>query len=259
VFPSAGCWKKKRGTAVKRTLPALTGLLLVWWLTALAVRQPFLPGPPAVLTELIRQIPNLAPHLGISLFRVLAALAGAFIPALILGIAAGVNRKADHLISPVMYILFPIPKVALLPVILLFLGLGNGSKIFLVALIVFFQFFLNFRDETQGISRTYFDSLFSLGGGRKDLLIHIILPALLPRIFSSLRLCLGTAIAVLFLAETFATRQGIGWYIMDAWSRISYDEMYAGIAALSLAGLGLFGILDITEKAACRWKTNPAG
>lgn len=59
---------------------------------------------------------------------------------------------------------------------------------------------------------------------------------------------------MLFLAETFATRMGIGWYIMDVWSRIAYDEMYAGIAALSLAGLILFGLLDLADKKACRWK-----
>ena len=242
---------------MKRTLPALAGLLVVWWITALLVNKPFLPSPWAVFAELIRQFRrgNLGPHIVVSLFRVISALIAAFIPALILGISAGIHKKSDDIISPVVYILFPIPKVALLPIILLFMGLGNGSKIFLVALIVFFQFYLNIRDETHGLNRKYFDSLYTLGGRRSDLLFHIILPALLPRIFSSLRLTLGTAIAVLFLAETFATRQGIGWYIMDAWSRIAYNEMYAGIAALSLAGLLLFGILDFADKRVCRWHT----
>ena len=242
---------------MKRTLPALAGLLVVWWITALLVNKPFLPSPWAVFAELIRQFRrgNLGPHIVVSLFRVISALIAAFIPALILGISAGIHKKSDDIISPVVYILFPIPKVALLPIILLFMGLGNGSKIFLVALIVFFQFYLNIRDETHGLNRKYFDSLYTLGGRRQDLLFHIILPALLPRIFSSLRLTLGTAIAVLFLAETFATRQGIGWYIMDAWSRIAYNEMYAGIAALSLAGLVLFGILDFADKRVCRWHT----
>jgi ABC-type nitrate/sulfonate/bicarbonate transport system permease component len=243
---------------LKRTLPALAGLILVWWFTALLVQQPFLPPPWAVFIEMIIQFKEgfLGPHIAVSLFRVISALIAAFIPAFILGVSAGMHKKADNVISPVVYILFPIPKVALLPIILLFLGLGNGSKIFLVALIVFFQFYLNIRDETHGINRKYFDSLYTLGGGRSDLLLHIILPALLPRIFSSLRLTLGTAIAVLFLAETFATRQGIGWYIMDAWSRIAYNEMYAGIAALSFAGLVLFGFLDLADRKVCRWK-NP--
>ena len=215
----------------------------------------FLPGPIEVAAELFRQIfkGEVLIHLLISLYRVCAALLFAGIPALVLGIFAGRHRGADRFISPVVYLLFPIPKVALLPVILLFFGLGNGAKIFLVALIIFFQLFLNIRDEAKGISRMYFDSLISLGGGRVNQLFNIVIPAIMPRIFSSLRLSLGTAIAVLFFAETFATRKGIGWFVMDAWSRISYREMYAGIAALSLAGLLLFGLLDLLERYFCRW------
>lgn len=237
-------------------IPPLFVMTVLWWGLSFLLGKPFLPPPDKVLIEMIKQfhLGLLGPHLGISLYRVLAALTAAFIPALLLGVWAGRNKNADRLISPAVYILFPIPKVALLPIILLFLGLGNGSKIFFVALIVFFQFYLNIRDECAGISRRYFDSLTSLGGTEVDVFRHIILPALLPRIFSSLRMTLGTAIAVLFLAETFATRKGIGWYIMDAWSRIAYVEMYAGITALSLTGLLLFILLDLAEHLSCRWK-----
>ena len=245
---------------LKRSLPALAVLVAAWWIISAAVDLPFLPPPGRVFIEMLRQLSSgdLRLHIGISLLRVLSALFSAFFPALLLGIAAGRKKAVDNLVSPAMYMLFPIPKVALLPVILMFLGLGNSSKIFLVALIVFFQFFLNIRDETLGISRKYFDSLHSLGGGRREFIFHIILPALLPRIFSTFRICLGTAIAVLFLAETFATRRGIGWFIMDAWSRLDYDVMFAGIAALSIAGLLLFGLLDLGERRFCRWKTSAA-
>lgn len=241
---------------MKKILLPLFLLTLVWWFFAQILSKPFLPTPDRVFIEMFNQfkLGLLGPHLGISLYRVLTALVIAFIPALFLGIWAGRNSRADKYISPVVYILFPIPKVALLPIILLFLGLGNSSKIFFVAFIVFFQFYLNIRDECKGISQKYFDSLTTLGGSEKDIFNHIILPALLPRIFSSLRMTLGTAIAVLFLAETFATRKGIGWFIMDAWSRIAYVEMYAGITALSLSGLVLFLLLDLVESLSCRWK-----
>ncbi len=241
---------------MKKMIPPMAVLTLIWWLLSVLLQKPFLPGPGTVFLVMMARFREgvLHPHLLISLLRVLAALFFSFIPALLLGILAGRNRLADRLISPAFYLLFPIPKVALLPIILLFLGLGDGSKIFFVALIVFFQFYLNIRDEAAGISRQYFDSLTTLGGGRLDELRHIVLPALMPRIFSSLRMTLGTAIAVLFLAETFATRTGIGWYIMDAWSRIAYADMYAGILALSLAGLVLFLILDLFEARVCRWK-----
>ncbi len=240
----------------KNIIPAVL-LLALWWAASAAVHRPFLPAPPAVFTEFFFRIVkgSMPLHLGISLARIGAALGAAFVPAFILGVSAGLSPRIDRLVSPAVYILFPIPKIALLPIILLFLGLGNLSKIFLVAFIVFFQFYLNFRDEAGLVSRRYFDSLWSLGGGRRHLFAHVILPALLPRVFSSLRMTLGTSIAILFMAETFATSQGIGWYIMDAWARISYLEMYAGITGLSLMGLVLFALLDAAEKRTCPWTT----
>lgn len=243
---------------MKRTFMAFAGILLFWEAAALLASLPFLPPPTAVFLELFKQIAGgeLLVHLLISLYRVIAALFFAGIPALLLGILSGRNRKVDRIVSPLVYLLFPIPKVALLPIILLFFGLGNAAKIFLVSLIIFFQLFLNIRDEVSGISWKYFDSLISLGGNRTHILFHIIIPAIMPRIFSSVRLSLGTAIAVLFFAETFATRKGIGWFVMDAWARISYQEMYAGIVMLSLAGLLLFGILDLLERRFCRWNEN---
>ncbi|WP_319478501.1 ABC transporter permease [Marispirochaeta aestuarii] len=242
---------------MKRTAFAVVFLFALWWIASFLVARPFLPSPVSVGREMFTEIVrgDLMLHLGSSLFRVLAALAAAFVPALVLGILSGTVGAADSVVSPVVYVLFPVPKIALLPIILLFLGLGDLSKIFLVALIVFFQFYLEIRDGTAGINRHYFDSLYTLGGSRRDLLVHVILPALLPRIFSSLRLTLGTAFAVLFLAETFATQTGIGWYIMDSWSRISYTRMYAGIMALSLAGLLFFAVLDLLQRLFCRWNT----
>ncbi len=244
---------------MKRTLPAITALLLFWWLASLAVDRPFLPPPGSAFLAFARGLldGSLPPHILLSLFRVSSALVAAFIPAFILGTAAGLRRRIDAVVSPVVYVLFPIPKVAFLPVIMLFLGLGNLSKIFLVALIVFFQFYLAVRDETARIDRRYFDSLFSLGGSRRDLLVHVVVPAVLPRVFSALRLSLGTAMAVLFLAETFATRQGIGWYIMDCWTRLAYDSMYGGILALAAVGLLLFGLVDLAQRRFCRWDREP--
>ena len=81
--------------------------------------------------------------------------------------------------------------------------------------------------------------------------MHIIGPAILPRVFSILRLTMGTGIAVLFLSETYASRSGIGWYIMDAWSRLAYGDMYAGILVLAASGFLLIESVNLAEKRAC--------
>ncbi len=238
---------------IKRKILSLVILFVLWTLLSFYVDQPFLPTPAKVFLLMGQSdiLGGLMANLGISLLRVVAALVFAFIPALILGIGSGTNKAMDNLVSPTMYILFPVPKIALLPLVILFFGLGNGSKIFLVALIVFFQFYLNIRDGVMEIDPHFYDSFRSLGGTFTESLGHIIIPAILPRVFSILRLTMGTGIAVLFLSETYASRSGIGWYIMDAWSRLAYGEMYAGILVLGIAGFLLIESVNLAEKLAC--------
>ncbi len=247
------------------TLPMLAAafaIFALWGVAATLVDRPMLPGPVESLAAMLRAFAagTLTRHLAISVGRALAALAAAFVPALFLGVAAGLSRRVDGVLSPGAYILSPVPKTALLPVILLFLGLGNLSKVFLVSLILFFPFYLAIRDETRGIDRSWYDSLATLGGSRSAALLHVTFPAILPRIWSTLRTSAGTAFSVLFLAETFATREGIGWYIMDSWTRVEYAEMYAGITALGLAGLAVTAALDAAERLTCPWASNaPTG
>lgn len=243
--------------ALRLTAAALA-VFALWAVAAAGINRPVLPGPLEALTAMTADSMNgqLLRHLAISVLRALAAIGTAFAPALVLGIAAGLSRAVDGMLSPTAYLLSPVPKTALLPVILLFLGLGNASKIFLVALIVFFPFYLAIRDETRGIDKSWYDSLASLGGTRLAALFHVTLPAILPRIWSTLRTSAGTAFSVLFLAETFATREGIGWYIMDAWTRLEYAQMYGGIIALALAGLAITVTIDGAEKLTCPWASN---
>ncbi len=239
-----------------KKLLSLIILILIWALLSTWVHKVFLPSPLHVVRHLAEPVvvAQLLKNIAVSLLRVFSALLLALIPALALGIAAGRNSAVDSLVSPMMYVLFPIPKIALLPLIILLFGLGNESKIFMVSLIVFFQFYLNIHDGVREIDSHYFDSFHSLGGNFQNSLIHLILPAILPRIFSTLRLTLGTGIAVLFLTETYASRSGIGWYIMDAWSRLDYPEMYAGIVVLGAAGFMLIELVNLGQYLLCPWE-----
>jgi NitT/TauT family transport system ATP-binding protein len=117
---------------------------------------------------------------------------------------------------------YPIPKIAFLPLIMLFFGLGNLSKIILISLILFFQITLSVRDSVKNIHPSYYLSIKSLGAGKRDLYRHVILPAMLPNLFTALRVSVGTAISVLFFAENFATRFGIGYFIMDSWLKLDW-------------------------------------
>jgi NitT/TauT family transport system permease protein len=226
-----------------------------WQAISVLVHKPFLPGPAAVTSALYRLAANgkLWRHAEASLLRILLALVISNIPAVVLGIAAGRSARLDSLISPLVYLLHPLPKAAFLPVIMLFFGIGEVSKIFLVAFIIFSQMLVTVRDATKQVAGEYLDAVRSLGAGKTAVLCHVIIPSILPGFFTGLRVSLGTAVAVLFFAETFASESGLGWLIVDGWTRIAYAEMYAAILALSILGLALFILLDFLEYIFCPW------
>lgn len=235
-----------------------TGTIAALWdIAAVVLGRSFLPGPGAAIAALVRLAATgtLFVDAGASLGRILWALAISFVPAAALGLAAGRSRRIDAFVSPLLYIVHPLPKVAFLPIIMLVFGIGEISKIILVGFIIFSQILVSARDSARRVPRQLIDSVRSLGATRFDLVIWVVVPATLPDLLTSLRVSLGTAIAVLFLAETFATQTGLGYLIFDAWSRLNYPEMYAAIMALSGLGLGLFVLVDGTERLVCPWRS----
>ena len=110
------------------------------------------------------------------------------------------------------------------------------------------------RDAIKAIPEETYYPMYSLGAKFRQILVEVIFPASLPKFITAVRVAMATAISVLFFTETFGTRYGMGYYIMDAWLRVNYLDMYAGIVVLSLIGLCLFGIIDMVEARACRWQ-----
>ena len=154
-----------------------------------------------------------------------------------------------------IYLLYPIPKVVLVPVVLLFLGIGEPSKIVIIFLILFFQILVLVRDQAAAIRPELLQCVRSLGAGRRALFRFVYLPASLPAILTALRQSIGTAVAVLYIAELIATQRGLGYYIYFNGSTLfDYPTMYAGIVAMSLLGLGLYFTVDWLERRMCPWQ-----
>jgi NitT/TauT family transport system permease protein len=153
-----------------------------------------------------------------------------------------------------VYLTYPVPKIVFLPLIMLFLGTGDASKVFIIALILFFQILVVVRDACLAVRPELVQSVRSLGAKRWELLRYVYLPACLPSVLTALRVSTGTAIAVLFLAETFATQSGLAYYItVEAWGRMAYPEMYAGVIAMAALGLATYVLLDRLEHRLCEW------
>jgi len=246
-------------TAAARAARAVWGvflLLALWQGLSWLVGQPVLPGPLEAAGAFARSVVSgrLLPHLAYSTFRVLAAIGAAVVLAVPAGIAMGRYRVADRLFAPFVHLVYPVPKVAFLPVVVMLLGVGDLAKVFLIGLIVFFQILVTTRDGARGVPRSSVMSVKSLGAGEWDILRHVFLPACLPRVFTSLRIAVGTAVAVLFLTETFATVHGLGYYLLDAWSRLDYGDLFAGVIGMGLLGATLHWIVDRLEARLCPWE-----
>ncbi len=235
---------------------APVALMAVWQLVALLVRDDVLPAPLPVLRELGREViqGDLAEHFLVSGYRVLASIGLAVAAAFPLGLVLGLNKTANAITSPMVYLSYPVPKIVLLPVLLLFLGIGDLSKIAMISLILFFQVLIVVRDAASGIRPELVHSVRSLGARPWHLLRYVYFPASLPATLTALRVTTGTAIAVLFFVESFGTTSGLGYYILvETWGALRYPQMYAGVIAMAGLGLGLYFILDLIQRNTCGW------
>jgi ABC-type nitrate/sulfonate/bicarbonate transport system permease component len=240
----------------RRSALVATALVLgIWELASLAVASYALPGPVVVAEALgVGLTRGLGWHAAVSSYRVITSMLLAAAVGAPLGLAIGQSPVWNRRLSPVIYLTYPVPKVVFLPLVLLFLGVGDESKIFLIWMILFFQVLVVVRDAAAAVRPDLVRSVRSLGASRWQLYRFVYFPACLPGILTGLRVSAGTAIAVLFIAESFATTTGLGYYIMvEGWGRMAYPDMYAGVVALSVIGLGLYAVLDWLERRLCPW------
>ncbi len=235
---------------------AVAVLLAVWQLAAMLLNKPILPTPwqvaQALVIELGKELPG---HFLASLWRVVASTLLSIALAAPAGLVLGQSRRLNSLFAPLIYLLYPIPKVVFVPIILLLLGVGDLAKILIIFLILFFQVLVLVRDQAAALRPELIQSVRSLGAGRRALFRFVYLPASLPAVLTALRQSVGTAVAVLYVAELFATQRGLGYYIfLNGSTLFNFPAMYAGILAMSLLGLGLYFSVDWLEHRLCKWQ-----
>lgn len=231
-------------------------VLLFWQMGSMALQKPFLPAPAASFAAFFQMLLSgeLGQHFIISTVRILCSIVLAMVLAVPVGLAMGRIAWLGRLLNPIVYLLYPLPKVVFLPIIVVLMGLGNWPKIFLIALVIFFQIVVVTRDAASSIPQASLQSMRSLHATPWQTFQHLILPSCLPQILTSLRITLGTAIAILFFAETFASFDGLGYFILDGMETRDYPAMYAGIIGLACLGLVLYWLVDLLEHRLCRWQ-----
>ena len=240
-------------TLVKSQLLGFLSFLILWEIFHLLLKTHTVPAPLETFIYMSKVPVKLLKHCGASVLRVGVAISISLIIGIPVGIMLGVNKTYKKIFLPLLYFIYPIPKVAFLPVFMILFGLGNTSKIILVIWIIIFQIMLSVRDGVDQISPVYFKVMEGLCVSAKQRYKYLILPAILSQRFSGLRISIGISLASLFFAENYATTYGIGYYILSAWTKMNYIEMFSGILALGFVGIVLFKILDKIEKICAPW------
>lgn len=232
-------------------------LLLIWGGLSLLVGQQIVPRPIAVLRLFAEMLLSgeLLLHSSASLMRLIIGISFALLAGIPLGILAGTRKWGKRLLAPLVYILYPLPKIAFLPVFMVLFGLGNLSKILLLFSVVFFQIILAARDGVKNLPVSYLRVADLHKLNKRDRFFMLYLPSTLPGIFSALRISTGIGMAVLFYAENYAARFGLGYFIMNHWVMIDYPGMFAGILMLGLTVSVLLLFFDLLEKKICPWNS----
>ncbi len=235
------------------------GLLLIWEIAARTglIDTRFFPAPSSILALLIQMLRSgeLLTHTATSLVRLGWGILFGGVPALVLGIVMGLNRTIRALVDPIIAATYPIPKSSILPLALLVFGLGEASKIFMVAIGVFFPVAINATTGVLEINKIYLDVGRNYKADRWNMFWTIALPGALPVIMTGFKLGIGIGLILIAIAEMIGAKSGLGYLIWSAWETFAVEQMYVGLFMIALIGFVLTVALNELERFIIPWKS----
>lgn len=222
------------------------------------VDERFFPAPTTVWVTAVDLVRTgaLQEALWISMRRVLWGFSLGVVTGTACGFALGLSRTLRAAFEPFLSASYTIPKLALLPLLLLIFGLGEAPKIILIAVTVFFFMWIAVMAAVMGVPATYHEVGQSLGAGRLQTLRHIIVPAVLPQVFVAMRVSAGVSILVIVGAEFVQGNDGIGYLIWHSWTLFIARRMYVGIVAVALLGFVFGEIVKWVGRLATPWSSD---
>ena len=249
-------WQKSYPNWV--SIVSILCLLAVWELICQSgvVSSLFLPAPTAIIRALLQMIADgeIGVSLAASLYRILAGFFIGSLVGLAVGLVTGTSALMDKIGTPIVNAIYPIPKIALLPLFILWLGIGELSKVTIIALGVFFPVAMNTYSGVKNVDTLLLKVAASFNASWWMTMKSVVLPNALPMIFAGLRLAAGTSLLLLVAAEMIAAQVGIGALILHYGDLMITDRLMAGVIVLSLLGLVFNLILQFLERKAIPWK-----
>jgi taurine transport system permease protein len=219
----------------------------------------FLPGPSEVwdgLGELVQdgyKGRSLLDHVGLSLMRVGAGFVTGALVGTLLGLGMGYARRIDALAAPFIEFLRPLPQLAYLVLLIVWLGIGEASKITMLFLAALPVSAVAARDGVRNVPAERLRAARALGATPWQVFVHVVAPSALPEILTGARLALGVVYATLIAAEIIAGSSGIGWMILDAGRFLRSDYVFAGILVIGLMGIAMDRGLLLLERRVVHW------
>jgi len=248
--------------ALRWRLTALLAFVALWSVAGGLVQltRPFnpifLPAPWVVLGALAELAwkGQLWPHVGATLERVAIGFTTGAALAVLLGLLAGQLRSVRRVIEPVVELLRPIPPLAVLPLFIVWVGIGEGSKVGFITYATFFPMFVSTVHGVAQIDTRLLRAAESLGARRRDLFVRVILPAALPDVLTGLRLGVALSFFVIVISEFVGAERGLGYLINDGRNFFLVPQMLGAAVLLGLLGYAGNGAVRLLERRVLRWQ-----
>jgi NitT/TauT family transport system permease protein len=254
--------RDRRRTRIERIVSVTAPLLLLalWELLARVsvLDTRFFSEPSSIATSLWTLLTNgqLARDVGISLSRVVIGFVLGSVPGLLLGLVMGQSRLLRAALNPLIAATYPIPKIAILPLILLIFGLGELSKYVVIAVGAFFIVVINTMSGAMNVPAIYRDVAVNYEAGRLNRFRTVVLPAALPTVFAGIKVAWGTSLLLMVAAEFVGAKSGLGYLIWNSWQTFAIDDMYVGLIVISALGFVSLLLLDELERKLLPWRAH---
>jgi ABC-type nitrate/sulfonate/bicarbonate transport system permease component len=248
--------KGQRDRMISTASPIL--LLLLWQGAAQTglIDVRFFPAPTHIFSTFIALVKDgsLWDNTSATLLRLLwGGLIGG-IPALLLGVATGLSKPLRAVFEPLIAATYPVPKSAIFPLLMLICGLGEASKIAMVAIGVFYPMLINTTTGVLEINKIYLDVGRNYRANPWQVFRTIALPGAVPHIMSGIKLGFGLGLMLIAIAEMIGSKSGLGYMIWDAWELLSVEQMYVGLIVIAILGYGISMLLNEIERKLIPWK-----
>ena len=252
---------RRAGAGAWPALLVAVALLAAWeaWARGTEGSSLLFPAPSVIAAALVRQgrSGELARALAATLGRLVSGFVLGGVPALLLGLVMGYSPRVRAAVDPLVAAAHAVPKIAVLPILMMLLGIGEAPKVVVVAAAAFFPLLIDTMAGVRQISPIHFEAAHAYGASAPRVFWRVLIPGSLPQILSGVRLAFNASLLITIALEIVAARTGLGATIWLAWQTLRVEELYASLAVISLLGVGFNAALARVGRRLVPWHATP--